>query len=196
MSQPPQSLRITGGSLKGRRLAVPPGLTVRPTAERAREALFNRLTHGGFGEDGGSILEDARVLDLCCGTGALAFEALSRGAAQAVLAEFDPGTLRLARDNARTLGVTERCTFLASKLPAGLPAGPFDLVFFDPPYASDLSGPVLEALALSGTVRPGGLISVEAGAKETFAIPAAFNLLHEQRYGAARLWLLQAGEAG
>jgi len=196
MSQPPQSLRITGGDLKGRKLAVPPGQAVRPTAERAREALFNRLTHGGFGGDAASILEGARVLDLCCGTGALAFEALSRGAAQAVLAEFDPATLRLARDNARALGETERCTFLASKLPAGVPAGPFDLVFFDPPYASDLYEPVLAALAHKGTVRPGGLISVEAGAKETFAIPAAFTLLHEQRYGAARLWLLRAGEAG
>ena len=196
MSQPSHSLRITGGDLKGRRLAVPPGLAVRPTAERLREALFNRLAHAGFGEDGASVLEGALVLDLCCGTGALAFEALSRGAQHATLVEADPSVLRLVRDNARTLGVEGRCAFLASKLPAGLPPGPFDLVFFDPPYAADLYAPVLEALARSGTVRPGGLISVEAGAKETFAIPAAFSLLHEQRYGAARLWLLQAGEAG
>ncbi|MCA8926915.1 MAG: 16S rRNA (guanine(966)-N(2))-methyltransferase RsmD [Alphaproteobacteria bacterium] len=189
-------MRLTGGALRGRKLAVPPGLAVRPTAERVREALFNRLAHGGFGADGGSILAGARVLDLCCGTGALAFEALSRGAAHATLVDAAPASLRLARDNARVLGVAERCTFLASHLPVGLPAGPFDLVFFDPPYASDLYEPVLQALARSGSVRTGGLVSVEAPAKRAIAVPEGFTLRHDQRYGATRLWLLQADEAG
>ncbi len=195
LTPPPQSLRLIGGHLKGRKLAVPPGYAVRPTADRVREALFNRMVHGGFGKDGASILAEARVLDLCCGTGALAFEALSRGAAQAVLVEANASVLRLVRDNAEKLGVLDRCTFLASKLPAGLPAGPFDLVFFDPPYDSSLHEPVLDALARAGSVRPGGLISVEAPAKHALAIPAGFILLHEQRYGAARLWLLQADKA-
>lgn len=196
MSPPPQTLRITGGALRGRKLAVPPGLAVRPTAERVREALFNRLAHGGFGRDGASILPGARVLDLCCGTGALAFEALSRGADHATLVEADPATLRLARANAKALGVLDRCTFLASHLPGGLPPGPFDLVFFDPPYAGGLYEPVLQALAASGAVRPGGLVSVEGAAKAHLAVPAAFTPIHEQRYGAVRLWLLRAGEEG
>ena len=192
MRQSPQTLRLTGGSMKGRKLAVPPGVSVRPTADRVREALFNRLSHGGFGEGGASILVGARVLDLCCGTGALAFEALSRGAEQAVLVEANAGVLGLVRDNAKALGVFDRCTFLASKLPAGLPSGPFDLVFFDPPYDSGLYEPVLDGLARAGCVRAGGLIVVEAAAKYDLTIPACLTLLHEQRYGAARLWLLQA----
>ncbi len=194
MSPPPQSLRITGGSLRGRRLEVPPGQKVRPTAERVREALFNRLAHGGFGEGGASILVGARVLDFCAGTGALAFEALSRGAEHATLVEADAATLRLARDNAKALGLADRCTFLASRLPSGLPPGPFDLVFFDPPYAAGLYEPVLQALAQAGCLRAGGLVSVEAPAKLDLTIPAGFTLLHEQRYGATRLWLLQAAK--
>lgn len=196
MSAPSHTLRITGGALRGRKLAVPPGFSVRPTAERLREALFNRLAHGGFGAGAASILTDARVLDLCSGTGALAFEALSRGGEHATLVEADPATLRLARDNATALDIAKRCTFLASRLPVGLPPGPFDLAFFDPPYAAELYQPVLQALAQRRCVRPGGLVSVEAPAKLDLMIPAGFTLLHEQRYGAARLWLLQADEAG
>ena len=190
-----QTLRITGGMLRGRKLAVLRGQRVRPTAERVREALFNRLAHGGFGEDGGSILLDAHVLDLCCGTGALAFEALSRGAAHATLVDADPAVLSLVRSNAEALDLTDVCTIHAAKLPAGLPRGPFDLVFLDPPYAEALSEPILEALASSNPIRPGGLISVETSAKDRLTVPCVFTLLHEQRYGAAKLWLLQAGES-
>ncbi len=195
MSPPPQSLRITGGSLRGRRLEAPAGQRVRPTAERVREALFNRLAHGGFGADGQSILLDAHVLDLCCGTGALAFEALSRGSAHATLVDADPAVVRLARSNADALGLTGACTFQPAKLPAGVPHGPFDIVFLDPPYADGLVEPILGAMAHAGTVRPGGLISVETGAKLALTAPAGFAVLHEQRYGAAKLWLLQAEEA-
>ena len=92
-----------GGELRRRTIDVPAGLDVRPTSARAREALFNRLSHGGFGQDGGNILAGARVADLCCGTGALAFEALSRGAESAVLVDQDRRVLNLARRNAEAL---------------------------------------------------------------------------------------------
>ena len=157
--------------------------------------MFNRLAHGGYGESGTSILTGARVLDLCCGTGALGLEALSRGAEHATLVDADPRILSLVRSNAEALGVADVCTVHPAKLPAGLPRGPFDLVFLDPPYAEKLSEPILEALALTDVLRPGGLISVETSAKERLAIPSTFTLLHEQRYGAAKLWLLQAGES-
>lgn len=195
MSPPPQSLRITGGMLRGRKLVVPPGQRVRPTSERMREALFNRLAHGGFGDDGMPILSDAHVLDLCCGTGALAFEALSRGAAHATLVDADPGVMRLARSNAEELGMADACTMHPAKLPAGVPRGPFDLVFLDPPYAEGLVEPILAALAASGAVRQGGLVSVETSAKLGLTVPEGFVLLHEQRYGAGKLWLLQGQEA-
>jgi 16S rRNA (guanine966-N2)-methyltransferase len=192
MSPPPQSLRITGGSLRGRKLEVPPGQKVRPTAERVREALFNRLAHGGFGADGQSILVGAHVLDLCCGTGALAFEALSRGAARATLVDADPGVLRTVRSNAEALGLSQACVIHQAKLPGGLPGGSYDLAFLDPPYGLELAAPVLAALAAAATLRPGGLISVEVAAKQNLDIPDAFEVLHQKRYGAPNLWLLRA----
>ena len=178
MRAPVHTLRITGGTLRGRKLAVPPGRNVRPTAERVREALFNRLAHGGFGEDGASILVGARVLDLCCGTGALAFEAVSWGAEHATLVDADPGVLRLARSNAEALGLAKACTIHPAKLPGGMPRGPFDLVFLDPPYAEGLVEPILSALAVSGSVRQRGLISVETSAKLDLNVPEGFALLH------------------
>lgn len=188
------TLRITGGSLRGRKLSVPAGDHVRPTAERTREALFNRLAHGNFGQGGASILVGARVLDLCSGTGALALEALSRGAAHATLVDSEGRTLDLARANARTLGVESACAILRANLPNGMPAGPFDLIFFDPPYAAGLYEPVLAKIAAGTMLRPGGLVSVETPAQEALAIPPALTLIHDQRYGKTRLFLLQRPE--
>ncbi|HET8592654.1 MAG TPA: RsmD family RNA methyltransferase [Solirubrobacterales bacterium] len=115
-------LRITGGELRGRRLKVPRG-DVRPTTERVREAVFSIL-----GEVSG-----ARVLDLFCGSGALAVEALSRGAAEATLVDSDP---RTARDNLEALGLEERARTVRSDAARFLGRAEqrsFDLVLCDPP---------------------------------------------------------------
>ncbi len=124
-------MRIVAGSAKGRRLASPAGPT-RPTSDRAREALFNSLT---LLVD----LEGARVLDLYAGTGAVGLEALSRGAAEAVLVESDRGAVEVLRRNIEGVGlpgarVVKRpvAAFLAAP-----PGVPFDLVFADPPYFLD-----------------------------------------------------------
>ena len=186
------SLRITGGAFRGRRIATPEGRDVRPTAERVREALFNRLAHGGFGSDGGSTLSGARVLDLFCGTGAMGLEALSRGAAHCTFVDADPSVLRLVDRNAAGLGAGAACCSVGAYLPAGLPAGSFDLVFLDPPYAENLIEPTLTAMVRAGTVRAGGLISVETSARTVLSLPEAIGLLRQQRYGSARLWLLRA----
>jgi 16S rRNA (guanine966-N2)-methyltransferase len=110
--------------------------------------------------------------------------------------DADPGVMRLARSNAEALGLADACTLRPAKLPAGVPHGPFDLVFLDPPYVEGLVEPILAALAAGGMVRPGGLVSVETSAKLALTVPEGFVLLHEQRYGAAKIWLLRAGEAG
>ena len=187
----PLSIRILGGTLRGRGIEVPTGLDVRPTTARTREALFNLLLHGGYGTDGGNILAGARVADLFCGTGALAFEALSRGAASATLIDSDEPHLRTARRNAERLGVAAACTFRRMVLPQGMPEGPFDLVLLDPPYAAGLEQAVLEALVMSQTVRPRGLIACETAAGSPLSAPPGLWEIDDRRYGTARLRFFQ-----
>lgn len=186
----PQSIRILGGTLRRRTIAVPPGIDVRPTGARAREALFNRLLHGGFGRDGGNILAGARVADLCCGTGALAFEALSRGAQSAVLIDKDRRVLDLARDNAESLGVSGACSFINAALPLGLPRGPFDLIFIDPPYGAGLAVPLLDHLAAQEALADGGLVCLEIAANDRSVLPLPYLVHDDRTYGAARIVLL------
>ena len=101
-------MRIIAGRHKGRALAAPKGDKTRPTAARAREGLFNMLAHGGYGPGRSSAIGGASVLDAFAGTGAFAFEALSRGAASATLLEIDPRAIDAARDNAAALGELDR----------------------------------------------------------------------------------------
>ncbi len=123
-------MRVIAGTLGGRRLVAPAGVQTRPTSDRVREALFSAL----------GTLTDARVLDAYAGTGALAIEALSRGAAHAVLVERGRPALKALRQNLTELNLTARATVLpcpveraAKKLAE---AGPFDVIFADPPYAA------------------------------------------------------------
>jgi 16S rRNA (guanine966-N2)-methyltransferase len=131
-------VRIIGGVLGGRRLRAPRGAATRPTADRVREALFNIL----------GDLSGARVLDLFTGTGALALEALSRGAASAVLVDSAAAAVRCAEENAAALGVGERARVVRGEIPGALARlrGPFDLVFLDPPYAAGVAERALAAL--------------------------------------------------
>jgi 16S rRNA (guanine966-N2)-methyltransferase len=122
-------MRIIAGTLRGHRLRAPRGQHTRPTPDRVREALFAAL----------GAVSGARVLDLYAGTGALALEALSRGAEHAVLVERAPTALAALRDNIRRLKLGDRTTVLAADVRRVIgpvtAAGPYDLVFADPPYA-------------------------------------------------------------
>ena len=183
-------MRIVAGKHRGRRLAAPPGSAVRPTSERAREALFNILAHGRFGPR--PIYEDARVLDAFAGTGAFGLEALSRGTRFATFIEKD----RAARDalaaNVKALREDARCRILAADATAPPRAdGPYELAFLDPPYRTDLATPALTALATSGWFAPAALVIVEQAARSDLALPEGFELLEERRYGAGRLVFLR-----
>ncbi len=178
-------LRVAGGELRGRRLAGPRrGDPMRPTTERAREAVFSIL-----GDVGGS-----RVLDLYCGTGALGIEALSRGAASAVLVDSDP---TLARRNVEALELGERARMVRSEALPFLdraPEGGFDLVLCDPPYAlaerlaPEIDQPLRRALA------PGGRLMTETapGAPPLSTLP----LLAERAYGETLIRIHAAGGGG
>lgn len=158
------TFRIVGGTLKGRRFRPHVGDHTRPTSERVREALTSALLSRG------RIL-DARVLELFAGTGALSFEALSRGASRAVLVERDRRALDGLKQSVNELGLGDRVTVRPFDLErdasiARLAAdGPFDLVFADPPYAkAALVGPILQGLAKAGALAPDAFFVIEHAA--------------------------------
>jgi 16S rRNA (guanine966-N2)-methyltransferase len=189
-------LRVVAGRLRGRRLAAPPGETLRPTSDRAREALFNILASGGYESD----LVGCHFLDAFCGTGAAAIEALSRGAAHATLIDRD---LTPARENVRALDLTGETSLVAGDLarlgprPAG-GGGPADIAFLDPPYDTELAVQALHRLGFGGWLKPGALVIVESAARRPapdFA-ETGYTLVDERRYGAARLSFLRVNGDG
>lgn len=180
-------MRIIGGRFSGRALVAPKGRETRPTADRARESLFNILAHrDDFAFDG------ARVIDLFAGSGALGFEALSRGAAFCLFVETDAAARGAIRDNVEALGLFG-ATRIHRRSATGLgpkPAGvgpPFTLAFLDPPYALNLAAPAVEALTTGGWLAAGALVIVEEGADEPPLVIADFEELDRRRYGAAQI---------
>ena len=177
-------MRIVGGKHKGRSLQAPDGTVARPTADRARQALFNILAHSDLGE-----LDGAVVVDCFAGSGGLGLEALSRGAATVTFVENHPHSIAAIRANLTTL--REQAEIIradATKLPMTKAA--CTLALLDAPYHSDLSAACLTALATQGWLADGALAVVEVAAKEDFTPPPGFTM-HDQRiYGAARLIFL------
>lgn len=184
-------MRIVAGRNRGRPLLAPPGDTVRPTSDRARESLFNILAHRG--EGGVPAFLDAAVLDAFAGTGALGLEALSRGAKRAFFIENDTGARACLRRNIETLGEAARAHILpADAVKPPRATASCGLVFLDPPYGKGLAIPALAALAAAGWIAPGAVCAVEIGAKEQFSAPSGFTIADKRRYGAARLVILKA----
>ena len=184
-------MRIITGSARGTRLKSPAGDGTRPTADRTREALFSML---------GRRVVDARVLDLFAGTGALALEALSRGAASAVLVDRTTHAI-LAENAARTklAGRAEirRGDVYAVAAELAREGRTFDLIFADPPYAHGDHARVLEAAARCSLLAAGGLLVLEQGAGEEIVPQAgALRLMRERRYGAARICFYAEEEQG
>jgi len=185
-------VRIVAGRHRGRRIEAPAGLDVRPTADRARESLFNILEHGRFGGDGTSLLVGAQVLDAFAGSGALGLEALSRGALKLTCMETSAAARAAVRANAAALGETERVSVLtadATNPPQA--ATPCDLVFLDPPYRSGLAATALSVLALRGWIADAAICVIELAADEGLAVPTNFATVDEQRYGKAKLLFLR-----
>ncbi len=181
--------RIVAGQFGGRTLRTPRGAGTRPTSERVREALFSRLEHL-------DVLGSARVLDLYAGSGALGLEAISRGAASAVLVESARPVARLARHNARDLGVYGQVQVIeapVARFCATMTGGePYSLVFADPPYDLDESalGGVLSALTAPGVLAPGAVVVAERAVRSPEpAWPNGLERMEPRTYGETRLWL-------
>lgn len=179
-------MRIIAGDWRGRKLVAPPGLGTRPTADRTRETLFSMLTSrmGSF--------EGLRVADLYAGSGALGFEALSRGAAAVTFVETEQAARKAIQANAAALGATGRVT-LSAHSAAVLPRGAqFDLVFADPPYAPGSGSAVVSAVEAAEWLSPGGWLAIET-ARGDVVEPGVFELEAERDTGRARLTLLRRG---
>ncbi len=190
-------MRIVGGKHRGRRIEAPEGHDVRPTSDRAREALFNILGHGRFTPDGTSVLVGARVLDAFAGSGALGFEALSRGAAHLTCIESSAAARSVLRANAKALGETARVTVLQADAtnPPAAAGAPCRLLLMDPPYRSGLAAPALAALAERGWLADGAICVAEISAAETLDVPSGFTPLDERRYGRAKFVFLRRDAA-
>jgi 16S rRNA (guanine966-N2)-methyltransferase len=174
--------RIIAGEAGGRRLEVPPGEAVRPTSDRVKESVFSALGPGR--------LVGARVLDLFAGSGALGLEALSRGAAEALLVDRDHAAARAIRANTETLGFDGRAVLRQSPVAAVLagrrPGGPFDLALLDPPYdtpAAEVDA-VLRQLVDGEWLAPDATIVVErAAGSSPLTWPAGWGSTWERCYG-------------
>jgi 16S rRNA (guanine966-N2)-methyltransferase len=186
-------MRIVAGKHRGRAIEAPPGADVRPTGDRARQALFNILEHGRFATNGSPIVGQ-RVLDAFAGTGALGLEALSRGAGHVTFMELAPKSRGQLKENIQRLGETANATVLPIDVTKPSRATePCGLAFLDAPYGNDLTAPSLIALAAAGWLNVGAIVVVEIGAKEDLTVPAGFTLETERIYGAAKLLFLRHG---
>lgn len=180
-------MRITGGIHRGRILKSPEGKDIRPTADKTRLAVFNMICSRGG-------LVDAHVLDVCCGTGALGLDALSRGAGQAVFMDISRHALDLARENARVLKMERLCHFIAGDAINPPPRGIYasaDLVFMDPPYRKNMVPQIMRGLIAQDWVAPGALIVAETEQAAPDLIVDGFDVVQQKIHGAARMTLLR-----
>ncbi|MBR6355795.1 MAG: 16S rRNA (guanine(966)-N(2))-methyltransferase RsmD [Alphaproteobacteria bacterium] len=178
-------MRIVGGKYRGKKLWTPEGKDVRPTSERAREAIFNIL----YSRLGGDYNE-LNLLDIFCGTGAFGFEALSRGFKHVTLADID--TIPVLR-NAKLFAV-EKERFDVQKLDATrLPRArrKYDIVFMDAPYAKGLTEQAIEQILTQGWLNEHAVCIIEVRKDERFPLPQAFELLDERTYGLARVLFIR-----
>ncbi len=185
-------MRIVSGDFRGKALVTPPGQTTRPTSDRARQAIFNILEHAPW-SDG---VRERRVMDLFAGSGALGFEAVSRGAAFCLFVETDEAARGAIRENVDAMGLFGRtrvhrrdATQLGVRPGADGPA--FDLAFLDPPYGKGLAEAVLPKLSEGGWLAPGATAVVERGVAELALDVPGYEVLDTRDYGAARVWFLR-----
>ena len=182
--------RIVAGKVGGRRIDVPRSGT-RPTSERVREAVFGRLEHYG-------VVDDARVLDLCAGSGALGLEAASRGATDVTLVDSSRAAIKVCKRNARALklrGVRAVAAKAATFL-GGTAGAPVDLVLIDPPYDLDEAGllAILEPLTRINDpwLAPGAVVVVERSARAPEPLwPAGLTCFSSRRYGETMIWFAE-----
>jgi 16S rRNA (guanine966-N2)-methyltransferase len=185
-------MRIVGGNFKGRSLVTPDGQNTRPTSDRAREAIFNILAHA----DWAPSLEGARVMDVFAGSGALGFEAMSRGAGFCLFVETDEKARGAIRDNVETFGLfgttrVHRRDATQLGVRPGSQAEAFNLVFLDPPYRKGLGEKALDGLISGNWLSENAIIVFERAADEDDFVTDVWQKINVKTYGAAQFLFLQ-----
>jgi 16S rRNA (guanine966-N2)-methyltransferase len=185
-------MRIVAGAFRGQQLVAPKGQSTRPTGDKTRQAAFNVLEHAAWSPG----LAGRRVIDLFAGSGALGFEALSRGAAFCLFVETDEAARGAIRHNIEALDLFGRtrvhrrdATALGPR-PAGDGAA-FDIAFLDPPYGHGLAKRALAGLAAGGWLAPDAIAVVERGAGEGGLEASGYDFLDARTWGAARVDFLR-----
>jgi len=176
-------MRIIAGSARGRKLEAPADQAIRPTLDRTRQAVFNRLC-----QPGADRVQGATLLDAFAGTGAFGLEALSRGAAQAIFWDVSSAALAIVRRNAAHLGLADRALIAAENATtAHKAAAPVDIIFLDPPYGEGLLAPAITALVAGGWAHADTLIIAESDAKAPAPLGSRAAVIDQRRSGPAMI---------
>ena len=185
-------MRIVAGKFKGRAIVAPEGQGTRPTSDRARQAVFNVLEHASWAEP----LHGARIMDVFAGSGALGFEAISRGAVFCVFVEIDDEARGAIRENADAYGVmgatrVHRRSAIEMGVRPGSDGEAFDVAFLDPPYGKGLGEQSLQRLLDGDWLKPGAIVVFERGSDEPDIDTPGYDRLDARDYGAARVLFLR-----
>jgi len=179
-------MRIVAGQYGGRRLEVPKNRDIRPTSDKVRGSIFNALEARG-------LLDGANVLDCCCGTGALGFEALSRGAVFCSFWDKDKRSLELAKRNAAMLGLLGQSDFALQdvmRLNGAKNDRKYDLLFMDPPYRNDIVGVGLVEVGRNNFLKNGAVCVVETEKDFEPDFSDAFLIQSEKIYGDTKVFFV------
>jgi 16S rRNA (guanine966-N2)-methyltransferase len=180
-------MHIIAGIHRSRVLTPLQDNKIRPTSARVREALFNILMHR-LGEDEQPLLHNARFADLCCGSGAIGLEALSRGAEHVTFVDNAQSALHIARRNAEMLREVGRCHFLQADVTRLSRASePYDVLFADPPYDAAVLSALMDGLVQEGWVHGASLLITEQRKRSDSPLHPAFVLLETRTYGESTL---------
>lgn len=185
-------MRIVGGQFKGRTLTTPDGRNTRPTSDRAREAIFNILAHADWAPD----LNGARVMDVFAGSGALGFEAMSRGAGFCLFVETDDAARGAIRDNVESFGLfgntrVHRRDATQLGVRPGSQAEAFNICFLDPPYRKGLGEQALDCLISGNWLSEDATIVFERAADEDDFATDVWDIINTKIYGAAQVLFLK-----
>lgn len=181
-------MRIISGIHRGRRIESLKNKTLRPTLGKAREAMFNILTHGRYQ----NLLPGAKVLDLFCGCASFSMEALSRGADHVVCIDINPEHLAVAKHNISKIDALDQATFLrADSTRPPHATFPCNIAFLDPPYNAGLAYKALTNAIAQGWLTDDAIVIVETDIKEKFQIPEYFSEVDNRHYGKSNIRILE-----
>ncbi len=179
-------MRIVGGKYRGKKIISPSHQGTRPTSDRTRETIFNILLHNpAFGQ---GVLVDRVVLDVFAGTGALGFEALSRGAKSVTFIENDRTALSLLYENMKVFQLSPDCVLEQDATDIKVtPPIPYDLIFLDPPYHQNLLPPTLSQLFVQGWFAKEAVVVIEIAKEDPFVLPSFLQLEMERNSGRTKI---------